>query len=293
MINYKVIHTTIYNYSEAVSFCYNIARLGPRDTDNQTSKGSIVNIFPQPDVLCEYEDFFGNKLIYFAIQHEHKSLKVTVTSEVTRNEQDVYQHDFNNSISWETASEQLALRNNELLEVRQFIPETDVTKANAEITEYALQSFTPGKPMFDAVYNLMQRIHEDFIYKAGFTTIATPLAEVMKARKGVCQDFAHLAIACIRSVGLPARYVSGYIETISPQGTEKLVGVDASHAWFAVYIPGIGWVDFDPTNNQIPSTQHITIGWARDYFDIAPLKGVILSSGSHTLSVSVDMRRVN
>jgi len=292
MINYKVIHTTTYNYSEAVSFCYNIARLGPRNTIGQVCNGSFINIIPQPDILNEYEDFFGNKLVYFAIQHEHKSLTVTVTSEVTKNELDVQPLDTYNSLPWEMAAEQLSTANAELLDVRQFIPETPVTTADEEIINYASQSFTPGRPVFDAVYNLMQRIHADFIYKSGFTTIATPLAEVMKARKGVCQDFAHLAIACVRAIGLPARYVSGYIETITAPGREKLVGTDASHAWFSVYIPRIGWVDFDPTNNQIPSTQHITIGWARDYFDIAPLKGVILSSGTHHLSVSVDMRRV-
>jgi transglutaminase-like putative cysteine protease len=172
------------------------------------------------------------------------------------------------------------------------VPETPVTSFEAGITNYALQSFTPGRPIYEAVYNLMGRIYKDFEFKPGFTTIATPLSEVMKQRKGVCQDFAHVGIACLRSIGLPARYVSGYIETLPPPGVEKLVGVDASHAWFSVFIPNIGWLDFDPTNNVVPSDQHITIGWGRDYFDITPLKGVILSSGPHRLSVSVDVRRV-
>ena len=138
----------------------------------------------------------------------------------------------------------------------------------------------------------MHRIFSDFKFQSGFTTIATPLSVVMKERKGVCQDFAHVAIACIRSLGLPARYVSGYIETLPPPGMQKLAGVDASHAWFSVYIPGSGWVDFDPTNNIIPAERHITIGWGRDYADITPLRGVIMSSGSHELKVSVDVRRV-
>jgi transglutaminase-like putative cysteine protease len=290
MINYKVTHTTHYTYSEGVSFCYNIARLGPRDTDTQSCKGSSIHIDPQPDIINEYEDFFGNKLIYFALQHEHKSLTVTVSSEVTKNEYHVPQNI--NTISWEAARDQLSTPDPALIDIHQFIPETEVTTANDDIIAYALQSFTPGRNLFDALYNLMGRIHEEFIFKPGFTTIATPLAEVLQARKGVCQDFAHLAIACVRAVGLPARYVSGYIETIPPAGEEKLVGVDASHAWFAAFIPGTGWIDFDPTNNQIPSTQHITIGWARDYFDISPLKGVILSAGSHELTVSVDMKRI-
>ena len=168
-----------------------------------------------------------------------------------------------------------------------------MTASNEEILQYALQSFHPGRSVFEATEDLTQRIFNDFEYKPGHTTISTPLASVMKERKGVCQDFAHLAIACLRSVGLPARYVSGYIETVSPEGVEKLIGVDASHAWFSVYIPEMGWTDFDPTNNCLVSDQHITIGWGRDYADIAPLEGIILSSGSHELTVSVDVKRMN
>ena len=146
--------------------------------------------------------------------------------------------------------------------------------------------------MFEAVHDLMQRIHADFIYKSGFTTIATPLAEVMKARKGVCQDFAHLAIACIRSVGLPARYVSGYIETISPQGTEKLVGVDASHAWFSIFCPRHGWNDFDPTNNLQVSEEHITVAYGRDFGDVSPVAGILTGGGQHEVKVSVDVEEI-
>jgi transglutaminase-like putative cysteine protease len=289
-MHYKIIHTTIYKYNDSVGLCYNIARLVPRNTDTQNCISSGIVIHPQPDIINEYVDFFGNRLIYFAIQHEHKNLKVTVSSEVVKNENHAL--NFYNSIPWELAKEQIAENNSDLLEVRQYITETPVTTANEAIKEYALRSFTPGKPMFDAVYNLMQRIHENFKFKSGFTTVATPSIDVFKDQKGVCQDFAHLAIACIRAIGLPARYVSGYIETIPFHGQERLVGVDASHAWFSVFIPGIGWVDFDPTNNQVPSSQHITIGWGRDYFDIAPLKGIIFSIGSHELSVSVDMKRI-
>ena len=157
---------------------------------------------------------------------------------------------------------------------------------------YARVSFLPGRPVFEAATELMRRIYTDFAFTPGFTMVSTPLSVVMRERKGVCQDFAHLGITCVRSMGLPARYVSGYIETISPAGVEKLIGVDASHAWFSVYIPDRGWVDFDPTNNVLPGDQHITIGWGRDYADIAPMKGVLLSSGTHGLAVSVDVRRV-
>jgi transglutaminase-like putative cysteine protease len=292
-MTYKIVHTTTYKYSEAVSLCYNIARVTPRNTNNQVCDSCNVMIYPQPDKIHEYEDFFGNKLIYFAIQHEHKNLKVTVTSLITKNNYSYNEMQSQDNLPWEIAKEKFTTSYAALLEIKQYISETTVTKIDDAIIGYALKSFTPGRAMFEAVYNLMQRIHADFKFKPGFTTVATPVAEVLKERKGVCQDFAHLAIACVRAVGLPARYVSGYIETIPAKGKEKLVGADASHAWFSVFIPTIGWVDFDPTNNQIPSTQHITIGWGRDYFDIAPLKGVILSSGSHELSVSVDMKRID
>lgn len=146
--------------------------------------------------------------------------------------------------------------------------------------------------MLEAVHDLMVRIHTDFIYDPDFTTLATPLATVLEHRRGICQDFSHLAIACVRTQGLAARYVSGYIETLPPPGKEKLVGSDASHAWFSVYIPELGWIDFDPTNNQIPVDQHIIVGWGRDYGDVTPLKGVIFGGGEHELAVSVDVRNL-
>jgi transglutaminase-like putative cysteine protease len=179
------------------------------------------------------------------------------------------------------------------MDIRQYMFETPMTASNEEILKFALQSFQQGKSVFEATEDLTKRIFNEFEYKPGHTTVSTPLAQVMKERKGVCQDFAHLAISCLRAVGLPARYVSGYIETVSPEGVEKLIGTDASHAWFSLYIPDMGWTDFDPTNNCIVSDQHITIGWGRDYADIAPLEGIILSSGSHELTVSVDVKRTN
>jgi len=251
-----------------------------------------VSINPEPDVLLEYEDFYGNKLVYFTIEKEHKKLSVRVTSEIEKLSPSNEQLPQNNRITWEEVCRLTSTITPELTEVKQFIAATPMTMADEAIVAYAIASFTPGKSLFEASKNLMQRIFADFKFQSGFTTISTPLSLVMKERKGVCQDFAHLAIACLRSMGLPARYMSGYIETIPPPGVEKLVGVDASHAWFAVYIPGAGWVDFDPTNNLLPSDQHITIGWGRDYADITPLRGVIMSSGRHELKVSVDVRRL-
>ena len=291
-MQYQIIHTTEYHYHHSVSLCHNIAKLVLRNTDAQHCKKVQVKIIPQPDVMNEYEDFFGNKVMYFAIQQEHKHLKVTVHSQVEKKPDASLKMNLYGNISWEETKKQLMQPGPENFDARQYIPVTDITTATEEIYNYTLRSFTPNRSIFEASYDLTKRIYKDFQFKPGFTTIATPLAEVMKERKGVCQDFAHLAIACIRSVGLPARYMSGYLETLAPEGKEKMVGVDASHAWFSVFIPGTGWVEFDPTNNVIPGDQHLTIGWGRDYTDIAPLKGVILSSGPHQLHVSVDVRRI-
>lgn len=272
-MKYVIDHKTIYTYLEPVSVCHNVLRLVPRNTARQVCGKVTVSIQPKPDSLQEYEDFFGNKVIYFSIEKEHGALTIVVHSEIEKRV---------GGFGREVVSE----------DVSQYVFETPMTSGGAEIEAYARVSFQPGRPVLEAARDLMRRIYTDFKFTPGFTTVSTPLSEVMRERKGVCQDFAHLAIACVRSVGLPSRYVSGYIETISPPGVEKLMGVDASHAWFSIYIPDMGWVDFDPTNNVLPGDQHITIGWGRDYSDIAPMKGVILSSGSHGLHVSVDMRRL-
>jgi transglutaminase-like putative cysteine protease len=287
---FSITHTTEYNYYVPVSLCHNIVKLLPRNTGSQLCKHTEIKIHPRPDVLDEYEDFYGNRVIYFAIQQEHKSLTVTVKSEVAKQAATSPEFNWYSSTPWEEIK-QLVQETNGFLDARQYIATTALTDFNEDIRNYAQKSFTPVKPVYDAVLDITGRIFNDFAFKPGFTTITTPAVDAFKAHKGVCQDFAHLAIACVKSVGLPARYVSGYLETLPPEGQEKLVGVDASHAWFSVFIPGMGWMDFDPTNNMVPGNQHITIGWGRDYTDICPLKGVILSSGPHELHVSVDVRR--
>jgi transglutaminase-like putative cysteine protease len=290
-MKYTIQHKTAYSYLEPVSLCHNIARLVPRNTREQICKNTSIEITPAPDRINEYEDFFGNKVIYFSIEKEHWELTVHVTSEVERNVSGQIKLQVYHNAGLEDVKKELADLKTGAPDIVQYIFETPMTTLDEEILSYALQSFTPGRSVFEATEELNERIYADFEYKPGHTTVSTPLSVVMQERKGVCQDFAHLAIACLRSVGLPARYVSGYIETISPEGVEKLIGVDASHAWFSVYITNMGWIDFDPTNNCLVSDQHITIGWGRDYADIAPLDGIILSSGSHELTVSVDVRR--
>lgn len=291
-MKYTVTHKTTYKYFEPASLCYNVLRLTPRNTPLQTCTSVSVKIQPQPDSIQEYDDFFGNKVTYFSIEKEHTELSVTVRSEIEKNPAVAKESGVYGGMTVEKVKEQVIESKSDGGDVRQYIFETPMTASNSEIAAYAKTSFQPGRPMLEATTDLMRRIFTDFKFTPGFTTISTLPEVVMRERKGVCQDFAHLAIACIRSAGLPVRYVSGYIETIPPPGVEKLTGVDASHAWFSVYIPNLGWLDFDPTNNVVPGDQHITIGWGRDYADIAPMKGILLSSGKHSLQVSVDVSRV-
>ncbi|WP_336518341.1 transglutaminase family protein [Pollutibacter soli] len=290
-MNYSIRHTTSYTYHEPVGICHNIARLIPRNTAHQNCTKREISISPEPSMMNEFIDFFGNHVIYFSVDKEHSKLVVTVNTEVEKTRTLDPTPESVSHVSVEETIEEMQQPGLETATIRQFAFATPMTQWNDEIAAYAAESFPDGRTVLEGSFDLMNRIHLDFTFSSGITTIATPVSEVMKQRKGVCQDFAHLGISCLRSVGLAVRYISGYIETISPKGREKLVGADASHAWFSVYIPGMGWVDFDPTNNQIPGDQHITIGWGRDYADIAPFRGIILSSGTHDLAVAVDVER--
>ena len=180
----------------------------------------------------------------------------------------------------------------ELVDVYHFKYESQHVPIDSDTFAYASRFFTPNRPLLEATNDLMSHIFKEFKFVSGYSTIATPLHEIIRSKKGVCQDFAHLAIACLRSHGLAAKYMSGYIETLPPPGKLKLVGADASHAWFSVYLPGEGWYDFDPTNNIIPGERHVTLAWGRDYSDVTPMRGVILSGGRHKLDVEVDVKRV-
>jgi transglutaminase-like putative cysteine protease len=288
---YRIQHTTIYKYHETVPLCHNLAMLTPRDTHSQSCKSFILDVIPLPEIIEEYFDFFGNKVYYFIIEEEHEKLIVTTTSTI---EKKPANPDINppSLQSWELVRDLFLQSKGDLLDEKQFVIPSDITAPLESIIQYTLPSFFPGRPLFEAVSDLMSRIYKDFKYSSGFTTISTPLSTVMQERKGVCQDFAHLAIACIQSMGLATRYVSGYLETIAPPGKEKLTGADASHAWFSVFIPDMGWIDFDPTNNKIPDEQYITIGWGRNYFDIIPLRGVIMSTNAHELAISVEVTRL-
>jgi len=198
------------------------------------------------------------------------------------------------SLPWEEAARLLPNDHNLAgLEAYQFQFESPRIRKRQDFASYALQSFTPGRQMAEALRDLTARIHKDFRFDARVTNVGTPTEEVFRKRRGVCQDFAHLQIACLRSLNLAARYVSGYLRTYPPAGQPRLVGADASHAWVSAYCPGIGWLDMDPTNNLVPSDGHVTLAWGRDYSDVSPLRGLILGGGAHTLKVAVDMEPIN
>ena len=289
---YSVKHTTTYIYHETVPLCHNLAMLTPRDTPDQTCRSFQLDVSPVAEIVDEYHDFFGNTVYYFVVEQEHAKLSVTTTSVVEKTTPG-WKGKTVSVQSWESVRDMLRTVKGNTIQERQFAIPADMTIPSFDIKQYASLSFTPQRPLFEAAFDLMQRIYTDFKYTSGFTTISTPLSVVMKERKGVCQDFAHLGIACMQSMGLAAKYISGYLETLPPPGKEKLTGTDASHAWFSVYIPEMGWIDFDPTNNKTPDEQYIVIGWGRNYFDIVPLRGVIMSSDRHKMLVSVDVKRMS
>jgi len=291
---FQVIHKTSYRYDNFVSYCHNLATLRPRDLTGQKLLDFDLQIKPTPSELTERTDFFGNNLTRFSIQEPHNELKVIAKSYIERDFQTIterYESDACRSVTMQQTINCLQKVTPECLDAKQYILESPlIRKIASEIRAYGAESFQLNRSVFEATKELMTRIYTDFQFVPGFSDVATPLHTVFAEKKGVCQDFAQIAIACMRAVGLPAKYMSGYIETLPPEGKEKLVGADASHAWFSTFIPGFGWVDFDPTNNLIPENQHLVVAWGRDYYDVPPLKGVIYSNGNNEMSVSVDIR---
>jgi len=293
---FNVTHSTTYKYNAPVSYCHNIATLRPRESKGQELLDYKIKVSPEPSEISERMDFFGNYITRFSIQTEHRTLKVTTKSTIQRDYAQFHDSFYSPACQLVTMNDALSALQGmhpDIMEAKQFLLESIfIRKTDIAIKQYAELSFKGNRSVFEATFELMQRIYTDFDFDSEFSSISTPIEEVMREKKGVCQDFAQIAIACIRSIGLPARYISGYIETAPPPGKEKLVGADASHAWFAIFIPSFGWVDFDPTNNMIPKDQHIVVGWGRDYYDVPPLKGVVYGSGQSKLDVSVDIAAV-
>jgi transglutaminase-like putative cysteine protease len=285
---YKIVHRTTYKYKYPVTVGNHVACLKPRAMPRHQSAKSELRIQPRPATCTERMDFFGNILCFFTIQEPHRELVVEARSEVKLERKALPSPEL--VLPWEEAVKAVPNDHSpEGLEAYQFGFESPRIRMRPEFAAYALQSFTPGRPMPEALMDLTARIHKDFRFDPKVTNVRTPTEEVFKKRRGVCQDFAHLQIACLRSLNLAARYVSGYLRTYPPPGQPRLVGADVSHAWVSAYCPGMGWLDLDPTNNVIPSNGHVTLAWGRDYGDVSPLRGLILGGGAHTLKVGVDM----
>lgn len=265
-MKYKVAHRTIYEYSDSVPLCQNEAHLTPRNSAGQT---------------CRY-----HRLIIRPAPAHRRRLMISAISKV-----EVHPRPLPNPTEtppWEEVRDQLAADTSaEGLEIFQFRFDSPMVAAADEYAEYAAPSFPPGRPILACLLDLTSRIHRDFTYDPTATTVLTPLNEVFALRRGVCQDLAHVEIACVRSLGLAARYVSGYLRTRPPEGMPPLVGADASHAWISVYCGSAGWIDADPTNDLLPSSEHIVVAWGRDYSDVSPINGLFIGGGQHAMSVGV------
>ena len=290
---YRVTHRTSYRYDRRMSKGATIAHLSPRETPFQRVIASHVEVDPVPDERHEWIDLFGNHVSSVAVLHPHDSLDLCATSTVAVSAAagDPIVSTGPLGLSWDAASTALDGDHSAAgIEARGFRVSSRHVQTSAAARDYAAPSFAPGRGLLDGVSNLCHRIFEEFEFDPSFSETTTPVSEVLEHRRGVCQDFAHLALACLRSLRLPARYVSGYIETIPAPGLPKLIGADASHAWASVYLPGAGWVDLDPTNDQMPVGRHVTVAWGRDYSDVVPVRGVVFGpEAGQVLEVSVDV----
>lgn len=289
MIKYTIKHRTWYAYAEAAPVCHNMLHLAPRDSNHQVCAEYRLQIVPEPAFMTRRTDWFGNIVDYFSIEGSHNGLEVTARSVVQV--LPTPQFTPSESLPWEVASRQAMMAGaaSADLSVYQLTLRSPRVRPSAELRDYASPSFTAGRPILEAIVDLTARIHRDFQFDAKATTVHTPLEELLRLRRGVCQDFAHLAIGCARSMGLPSRYVSGYLRTIPPPGKPRMIGADASHAWASVHCGPLGWVDFDPTNNALIGDAHITIAWGRDYSDVCPIQGVFVGGGEHSMGVNVDV----
>ena len=280
---YRIRHETRYDYEDPVSVSHHILRLTPRTTASQRRLDSWVIITPRPSVTVNHEDYFNNTVTSFNLLEPHETMVVEAISEMVVHVPPVI--DFADSEPWETVRDSRDAD----IEACQFAFDSRRIIARPRLAEYALESFLPDRPVLEAAFDLTQRIYSDFRFDSKATEVSTPVETFFERRRGVCQDFSHLQIACMRSLGLPARYVSGYLRTYPPKGKPRMVGADASHAWCSVWSPRFGWADFDPTNNCIPSGGHVTLAWGRDYSDVSPVYGVLVGGAEHTVDVGVDV----
>ncbi|MBL8230229.1 MAG: transglutaminase family protein [Bryobacterales bacterium] len=278
---YRASHITRYYYADAVATCHNEVRLRPRSAPYQKVQSFRLAVSPAADSSADRKDYFGNEVRYFCVLEAHAQLAITATSVV-----EVAKRELPEPLStapWESVRSHVReVTDVEALRAFEFTSESPFVPVGQDLGEYARVSFAAERPVLEAAADLSSRIHREFKYLPSSTTIDTTVAEVFRSRQGVCQDFAHVMIAMLRSLGLPARYVSGYLRSGA-----QYTGAEASHAWVSLFVPGSGWIDLDPTNNVLPRDGHITLAWGRDYGDVTPVKGVTLGGGEHCVSVEV------
>jgi len=288
MIRYEVSHRTDFVYTVPVSISHHLLHLRPRDHQRQTVDAWSITLSPAPAVKTRSVDFFGNPVEHLTIQDEHQRLVVRARGQVSIQEPDI--PDPTATAAWEEARiDRIDPADPEALEAQPVAYDSPMTRCSSAIVAWARKSFPPGRPVLEAAQDLNHRIFSEFEYDPAATTVTTPVDEVFRIKRGVCQDYAHLMLAALRGLGLPARYVSGYLLTYPPPGGEKLQGSDASHAWVSLRVPGHGWIDLDPTNDKIATTEHVTLAWGRDYGDVSPVRGAIVGGGEHEVAVAVDV----
>ncbi len=290
---YHIRHDTHYAYSQAVRLSHQMLRLTPRSLPWQTCTSHGISITPEPQNLRLLLDSFGNPMQSFSLESDHTDLRALAESWVTLTPRQLPSV----TPTWEQARAALSYQAGQFLlpddlEATRYLFESAHVRIKRELLAYAAESFTPGLPLLAGIEALMTRIFQEFTFDPLATTVSTPVTEVFATRRGVCQDFAHFMLSCLRSLGLAARYVSGYLLTEPPPGQPRLIGADASHAWVSVYCPSFdgqpsNWIDADPTNGIFPDTSHITLGWGRDFLDVSPLRGVLIGGGQQTMDVAV------
>lgn len=295
-MTYHIYHNTRFTYQQWVGFSHNLVRLCPRNSQYQQLSDFSISVEPTAVELEAYDDIFGNRLHHVLVREPHLVLNVTARSTVNIDTEALKKIDEEcqkaSSVTYAQALERMDAIDDEVIYAKQFLLLSPlITSITPEMRKYVLTSIRPERSLYEGLIEYTQRVFDDFTFENGFSDITTDPKTVFREKKGVCQDFAHLMIATLRSIGLCARYVSGYIETLPPPGKEKLFGVDASHAWVSVFIPDHGWFEFDPTNNIVPKEQHIVLGYGRDYNDISPMQGVVVGSGASRLEVMVDVSR--
>jgi transglutaminase-like putative cysteine protease len=293
-VHYRVSHRTTYEYARPMTDGYTVAYLLPRPTPHQVVEAAEVAVTPQPDERSERTDVFGNRVLQIGVHHAHETLELHAESDVVVAPADPPQP----GEPWEVAAWRVEeLRGGDALAVRPFAGQSQYVPLDGlgpELRDIAAEAFTPHRPIVDGARDLCRHIHDTFDYDKTFTDVSTPLSAVLAGRRGVCQDFAHLAAGCLRSLGLAARYVSGYMETDPPPGGAPRRGAGASHAWCSVWVPQQGWIDFDPTNDHLPTHRHVTLAWGRDYGDVAPVRGVVIGPAvQQSLSVEVAVERMS